>query len=125
MKQGTVRSHGPIVRPHMSLGAFRDAFCQHPRDRTIPSRNRAGAKSKLQFLLTVQRHSVPRDRTVPSGRTKMKFQVSGFRYNEPLFLNDKEFRTDLDCDTGIGLSSANQLYNTFSESILKARNALY
>ncbi|MED6127965.1 hypothetical protein PIB30_093121 [Stylosanthes scabra] len=29
----------------------------------------------------------------------------GNRYNEPLVLNDKEFRTDLDCDTGINLSS--------------------
>ncbi|MED6189392.1 hypothetical protein PIB30_095598 [Stylosanthes scabra] len=72
MKQGTVRSHGPIVRPHVSLGAFRDAFHQHPHDRTVLSRDRAGAKSKLQFLLTVRRHGVLRDCTVPSGRIKIK-----------------------------------------------------
>ncbi|MED6160374.1 hypothetical protein PIB30_050942 [Stylosanthes scabra] len=29
----------------------------------------------------------------------------GFCYNEPLVLNDKEFRTDLDYDTGVSLSS--------------------
>ncbi|MED6127286.1 hypothetical protein PIB30_086674 [Stylosanthes scabra] len=74
MKQGTVRSHGPIVQPHVSLGAFWDAFCQYSRDR-------AGAKSKLQSLLTVQPHHVPRDRTVPSGRTKIKAKngISNFR----------------------------------------------
>ncbi|MED6224555.1 hypothetical protein PIB30_085245 [Stylosanthes scabra] len=27
-KQGAVRSHGPLVQPHVSLGAFWDAFCQ-------------------------------------------------------------------------------------------------
>ncbi|MED6221936.1 hypothetical protein PIB30_059561 [Stylosanthes scabra] len=42
-KQGTVRSHGPIVRPHMSLGAFRDASYQYPRHRTVSPSDRAGA----------------------------------------------------------------------------------
>ncbi|MED6199568.1 hypothetical protein PIB30_077166 [Stylosanthes scabra] len=39
MKQGTVRSHGPIVRPHVSLGAFWDAFCLYPRDCTVSPYN--------------------------------------------------------------------------------------
>ncbi|MED6213127.1 hypothetical protein PIB30_090228, partial [Stylosanthes scabra] len=79
-KQGTVQSHGPIVRPHVSLGAFWDAFCKYPHDCTVQLHDRAGVKSKLQSLLTVRPHSVPRDRTVPSGRIKsrlkMEFQIS-------------------------------------------------
>ncbi|MED6212194.1 hypothetical protein PIB30_080879, partial [Stylosanthes scabra] len=59
-KQGTVRSHGPLVRPHVSLGAFRDELCQHPRDLTVPSRDRAGTKSKLHSLLTVRLPVIPR-----------------------------------------------------------------
>ncbi|MED6135414.1 hypothetical protein PIB30_046229 [Stylosanthes scabra] len=80
-KRGTVRSHGPIVRPHVSLGAFRDAFCQYPRDPKVPSHDRAGAKSKLQSLFTVRLHRVPRDHTILSGRIKsrlkMEFQIYG------------------------------------------------
>ncbi|MED6199816.1 hypothetical protein PIB30_079443, partial [Stylosanthes scabra] len=81
MKQGTVRSHGPIVRPHVFLGAFQDAFYQYPCDHTVPSRDRAGAKSMLQFLLTVRLHGVPRERTVPSSRIKIKAKngISSFR----------------------------------------------
>ncbi|MED6223419.1 hypothetical protein PIB30_073791 [Stylosanthes scabra] len=41
-KNGTARSCGPIVRPHVSLGMFRNEFCHYPRDH-------AGAKSKLHF----------------------------------------------------------------------------
>ncbi|MED6197475.1 hypothetical protein PIB30_056832, partial [Stylosanthes scabra] len=80
-KQGTVRSHDPIVRPHVSLGAFRDASCQYPRDCTVSPSDRAGAKSKLQSLLTVRPHRVPHDRTVPSGRIKIKAKngISSFR----------------------------------------------
>ncbi|MED6175949.1 hypothetical protein PIB30_083187 [Stylosanthes scabra] len=80
-KQGTVQSHSPIVRPHVSLGAFRDAFCQYPCDRMVPLCNRVGAKSKLKSLLTVRPHRVPRDRTVPSGRIKIKAKngISSFR----------------------------------------------
>ncbi|MED6124930.1 hypothetical protein PIB30_063670 [Stylosanthes scabra] len=129
----TCVTHGPIARPR-------------------------GCEVNVAFLLTGRPRGVPRDRTVPSGRIKIKvkngisslrarskalarpnsiymkkgqlkhkgripiriildFRIVlrerfryhfhnwfGFRYNEPLVLNDKEFRTDLDCDTRIGLS---------------------
>ncbi|MED6124755.1 hypothetical protein PIB30_061882 [Stylosanthes scabra] len=80
-KQSIVWSHDPIVRPHMSLGAFRDAFCQYPCDCTVSTRDRADAKSKLQSLLTVRPHRVPCDRAVPSGRIKIKAknEISNFR----------------------------------------------
>ncbi|MED6160579.1 hypothetical protein PIB30_052738 [Stylosanthes scabra] len=80
-KQGTVRSHSPIVRPHVSLEAFRDVSCQYSCDRTVLPRDRVGAKSKLQSLLTVQPHRVRRVRTVPSGRIKIKARngISSFR----------------------------------------------
>ncbi|MED6139785.1 hypothetical protein PIB30_087222, partial [Stylosanthes scabra] len=80
-KQGTVWSHGPLVRPHESLGAFRDEFCPHPHDCTVPSCDRAGTKSKLHILLSVRPHGVPCDRTVPSGRIKIKAKIgiSSFR----------------------------------------------
>ncbi|MED6211427.1 hypothetical protein PIB30_073552 [Stylosanthes scabra] len=63
MKQGTVWSHGPIVRPHVSLVAFRDVFCQYSCDRPVSPSDRTGAKSKLHSLLTMRPHRVPRDRT--------------------------------------------------------------
>ncbi|MED6148710.1 hypothetical protein PIB30_055384 [Stylosanthes scabra] len=34
-KQGTVRSHDPVMRPHVSLGAFWDAFCQYSCNHTV------------------------------------------------------------------------------------------
>ncbi|MED6127557.1 hypothetical protein PIB30_089170, partial [Stylosanthes scabra] len=62
-------------------GKFLDAFCQHMRDCTVPSRDRAGTKSKLQFLFTVRRHSVratARYRlTKLKSKLKVEFQVFG------------------------------------------------
>ncbi|MED6128194.1 hypothetical protein PIB30_095227, partial [Stylosanthes scabra] len=77
--------HRAVARSYRATsrvpGAFSDAFYQRPRDRTVPSRDHAGAKSKLQYLLTVRQHGVPRDRTVPFDRTKIKDKngISSFR----------------------------------------------